>query len=294
MTCAQCAIWVATTLMSPQLGHRHALPYEITSAALREAGWHGRPLPSTGLVIEQMLNALVKLGYNPIYHAKSENVEIPWDPAKLIYPYIESGIPVIAIVPHHAFTVVGHLSGWNATIDSDHKCWLENSEPSTPGYPSVTCLSSHTWSSGFLIQDDNVGPYSVLPIDKPRKVDLAETYWGRLMAGTRYEPYGSPLYSTADEIDYILIPLPQKVYLRAENCLTNTLGLLRTIAGGGFEFYEGGLNAWCSRHPLLAQLLEGLNQRLLILPWLDYISPVLVNTKQACCVGTYRNAYLTG
>ncbi len=70
MTCAQASIWMAARYMHQKFGFPCHLPCHITESASASLGWAGRTLPSEGLTVYMMLNALNNMGYSPIFSLK--------------------------------------------------------------------------------------------------------------------------------------------------------------------------------------------------------------------------------
>jgi hypothetical protein len=81
---------------------------------------------------------------------------------RIIYHYLESGIPVQLIIPteegRHALTIVGHSFNpdvWWALAQEYY-----SRRPSGGNYHSST-----TWIENFIVHDDNFGPYLTVPKD---------------------------------------------------------------------------------------------------------------------------------
>lgn len=193
MRCAQASIWMATRTLSQSYRFLpRCLPYEITDAATRYPSWLGKPMPSSGLNLELMVNSLTKLGYPPLVYSKSQFSEEDWDPIDIIYKYIESQVPVIAVVPNHAITIIGHTFDPHPNISKKVK--------------QKRIISSKEWLDSFIIHDDALGPYRLLPVsDEARK---------RFVGSSREHllPPNNCLYHTTNDVQHIIIPLPFKVY----------------------------------------------------------------------------------
>jgi hypothetical protein len=194
MVCAQASIWMAARYMSDYARFdrfEEYLPYEITESASLYLSWLGRTLPCEGLSVHQMVNALSNMGYSPVLYLKLPGQEQGWDPINLIYSYVESQIPVIVTVPDHAITVIGHTFNPN------------------PDIPSGPVVSSHSWLEAFIVHDDNIGPYRLLPVSNDALRNLTiNPKLNDLLAPSDW------CYRTAiDDIDGVIIPLPEKVYL---------------------------------------------------------------------------------
>lgn len=119
----------------------------------------GSHLPATGLTSFEIVNAIEAMGAVPTLYTFEEGRERTQRLSleQIIYPYVESGIPVMVGIRTesggHSILVVGH------TFDRDS--WWQQAEM---GYfPSlargVTWVPSYMWTPEFIIQDDNFGPY---------------------------------------------------------------------------------------------------------------------------------------
>lgn len=193
MRCAQASIWIATRVLSQEHDFLpRCLPYEITDAATQYPSWIGRPMPSSGLTLELMVNSLTQLGYPPLVYSKRHFPEDKWDPVALIYKYIESQIPVVAVVPNHAIAIIGHT--FNPQLDVSEEAKQRR------------IISSEEWLDSFIIHDDALGPYRLLPVSDRAKGNLMGSPKEHLL------PPNEWMYHTTDDIQDIIIPLPFKVY----------------------------------------------------------------------------------
>jgi hypothetical protein len=144
-----------------------------------------------------MVNSLIQLGYSPIVYNRDVQMDakVKWDPLAIIYKYTESQIPVIALVPGHAITIIGHTFNPNSPITSD----------ATQG----EIISSDRWLDSFIIHDDSLGPYRLLPVSEEVRKNLMKTSKKYLLP-PRYKSFP---YKTINDINNIIIPLPFKVYI---------------------------------------------------------------------------------
>jgi hypothetical protein len=91
------------------------------------------------------------------------------EPGATIYGFLESGLPVIAVVKTaneqlHALTVIGHTF--------DKNVWLAYADPFYFNAPLTGAGRYHSnlaWVRFFIVQDDNLGPYFFAP-----RVNLAQ------------------------------------------------------------------------------------------------------------------------
>jgi hypothetical protein len=167
--CAQASIWMALRTQRRKEGRAAHSPAQITLAASRFLVV-GRTLPNRGgLVIEQITEAVRAAGYSPHTIPLKDSL---WDEAteeslrkakQALYPYVESGIPVLTILSSrgpdsHAVVTVGH--GWTQDPTSVVEI-LGNTAGSATGVPRL--IDSATWAAPFIIHNDNTGPYRQLP-----------------------------------------------------------------------------------------------------------------------------------
>ena len=65
MVCAQASMWIAAKYMHYAYALPRYLPYEITERATKPFIQSGRPIPSTGLAIEQIMSGDERHGLFP-------------------------------------------------------------------------------------------------------------------------------------------------------------------------------------------------------------------------------------
>lgn len=192
--CAHAACWMIFRYFS-QRYNRYAekWPYEV-SQLTRDVST-GRLVPSKGLTVYQVTEIFANFGLSPESYTRDHYPDL-FD--KLLYMYVESGLPVVAALSSHAhaITIIGHVSDYNIT---------------SLGTPA----SSDAYLSGFIANDDNFLPYHAI-----RKKDpiLPNGYWSRFKG---------------EDIDIFIVPLYEKIHLSAEHVVTlskeiltdDTLGL---------------------------------------------------------------------
>lgn len=198
MVCAQAAIWMALNYMHFKHGSnglKRVLPDQITTAATDGLTWAGRLLPSGGLTAEHIANALSNLGHPSIVDTRREDA-FDWKPLNWILKYIDSNIPIILALwhPPHAVVVVGALLGCNnySDISTDDQ---------------ITSLDN--WIGGLIINDDNLGPYKIMPCDEGQLTHLRTEYSDLLPVSGTWE--------SIDHISALFIPLPQEVSIQARH-----------------------------------------------------------------------------
>lgn len=182
--CAQATLWM---LMRYYSNRYPAYPevYPVQIGQLTRDYSVGRLLPTTGLYVWQMAEALRQVGFAPVIYGKHR-----YRLAHLLYTYIESGIPVLAAFGQHVVVLFGHQSDYATTSIA---------EPAAEG----TFVWSSDFNRAFVGNDDNGIPYQVL-----REVPLGIE--GEEMGN------GSQQYRI-DDIEQFVVPLPERVYLTAEH-----------------------------------------------------------------------------
>ena len=151
----------------------------------------GRTIPSPGLSAIHISNAFKEMGYEPliyVYENDSNRLNL-FSPERVIYHYIESGLPIILGIPTktsgHALTVIGHSfepDMWWAFAEKPYYF----SKPSGRDYHCST-----TWIQNFIINDDNFGPYLSVPKEY--------------------------LWAVAQESLLIAVPLPKNIFVQGED-----------------------------------------------------------------------------
>lgn len=121
-----------------------------------------RSIPSQGMSGQQIGVSLSKLDKDPVLYDFTREKPLQSE-EQIIYRYLESGIPVVigivAGAEMHALVVVGHTftpDSWEAqTITAYYN------QPKTGGF--YHCCTN--WIERFVVQDDNLGPYTLVHSD---------------------------------------------------------------------------------------------------------------------------------
>jgi hypothetical protein len=171
--CASAAIWTANWHMChmyPADFSRYTTT-EITDFAVRFSLATGRSMPTDGLALEQMISALKAMGYEPFLRNSGTAV----DCRRNVYHYVESGIPVIAIIAfpvgetsleYHAVTLVGHTLNRSQPVVKRKSLRV--------GPRQVYTSYASDFVPRFIAQDDSGGPF--------RFVELIE--WSQYVVDT--------------------------------------------------------------------------------------------------------------
>ena len=204
--CAQAALRILSLLKELNGGAGLTMP-EITRQATEVPVISGRDIPSSGLTTAQMIRALKDMKLSPQvynYQFMDDAERYAMRPETAVYRYIESGIPVLLAIrtqeSGHALVAVGHTfepNMWWPMVERDYY-GVGN---------DLFYRPSATWVDDFVVQDDNLGSYTLMPKEV-----------------------------IAAMIDSIIVPLPQDVNLLGEDAELGAWGLI-------FSEYMGQLIA---------------------------------------------------
>jgi len=230
--CASIGIWVSTTIMGTRFGLQQRSTTEITQLA-NQYWIQNRPMPSQGLVVEQMLHCLRAMDYDPLLIGVYNQDQAKHD----IYSYIESEVPPILLL-EFPFSSQGH-----AIVGVGHGYSLPNNNPSKtevkwPGEPPLEFARSSEWVPSILVNDDQRGPYRELTfIDNQ---DLASRVPVSNQANSNIVDFRCPVIINVNmsfsgfqggeqvaNIWGIIVPLPQGVMLTAEQAERKSTRVIR-------------------------------------------------------------------
>ncbi len=184
--CAHAATWMTFRYFSERYPtYREIFPYEISqlSGDLSQ----GRLIPSKGLTAFEITEIFSQYGFYPeVYLRKNYDKDHKLF-YRLLYYYIESGIPVVACLhgKQHAVTIIGHVSD----------------------YTNPECNNSETFLTGYVVNDDNCLPYQLVMRNNVKKKGYCSTY-------------------CIEDIDSFIVPLYEKMYLSAEHIERTVEGVL--------------------------------------------------------------------
>ncbi len=183
--CAESSVWMIMRYFSNRY-HLYPEIYPFQIVNLTRDYSIGRLVPSGGLYVWQMAEALRKIGRAPIIYTRNS---FPKDFDHLLYTYIESGIPVLAGLKEHVLVAFGHRSDFSI-------------KPPTSG-----TLFTSLYNNAFVVNDDNTIPYQILHRTKS-------------VSGPQSSKY------TFNDIIEFIAPLPEKVFLPAESFQTVVIAIL--------------------------------------------------------------------
>ena len=234
--CAQATMWMA----GRHFHNRHSAPWfsvpDITEAALNptDSGiTRSLPAGSEYLTADNMVRALRAMGRHPVTYVPDATVNSApaWQnvqPKEVIARYVDSGIPVILGL-QQAGTTIGHAV---LAVGSER---TDTRDPATlPNRPTAAEALTH-----FLVNDDQRGVYCRLPIN----------------AASRTAEYP---FCLETDIKFLLVPLPEKVFMTAETAELVARDILRTVAGHRHGLAAQGMpNApWNEDQPFYEAILQ--------------------------------------
>jgi len=181
--CAQSALWMLLRYYSNKYPiYSEILPFQITNLANSHAAGN-RVYPSAGLYSWQLAEALRLQKFAPVVYGKKRYNEETF--YHLLYTYLESGLPMLITVPEHVLVGFGHISNYLTPY---------------PQSPPKFLYSSH-FNRALVINDDGRFPYQTL-------------------AKTIHSGTGPVSRHDWDAIEEFIVPLPEKVFLTAEQAQT--------------------------------------------------------------------------
>lgn len=199
MCCAHASLWMIARYMSNRHGFSVQLPYQINEKTSKAVTAIDRAIPADkGIYLESICNALSNMGYYPVVFGRTSycDPELTWEPVSHIYKYIESKIPVIVTIPGHAFVVVGHTFNYS---------------PEFKNQEGQSIIDNKAWIDSFIVNDDARGPYKIMPTQKDN-IEIFE--WDEKKKERLSRDDEGVI--TAEKIDFIVVPLLEKIYLRGE------------------------------------------------------------------------------
>lgn len=222
ISCAQASMWIIATFMHYAHSFPRQLPFEITDKATADLAYLGRSIPSSGLTTEQIVSGFNNMGYSPVCYYKPqknqyENIErfsadeLLWRPAEKVYSYIESEIPILIGFPDHTCTIVGHKMYDRITDINITKLVDDVAANNIKNDVEPIILSAEIFIDAFIIHDDQTGIYQLLPRDSRTSILLKKNYQNLLPKSQITS------YQSLEDIDSIIVPLPNKIYLTSED-----------------------------------------------------------------------------
>ena len=199
--CAQACIWT----VGRHFHTRHRGPWyslvDITELALKpmdSTTSQSLPAGSSFLTLDNMVRALRAMDRHPVVSVKPDKGVWSRPPAEVVYRYLDSGIPVIL-----------GLRGQGAAIGHAVVAVGREITP-TPAAPIDAKPTLAEGVTHFYVCDDQRGPYKKLPVHES---DRTSDY---------------PWVLETD-CEFMIIPLPAKVFMTAEVADVVARGYLRQV-----------------------------------------------------------------
>lgn len=186
--CAQASVWMALNFMHLKEKTQRVFPYEITQYATKSISL-GREIPSEGLTADQIAEAVRGAGLSPLYRTK----EAAAGSGVLWRPEQILQVYLDSQIP--VIISIKKPKLQHAVVAVGLETIYQNKKSSS----FSDCIKS------FIVNDDARGPYKKLPVVEK----------------------GTAPYSVKD-IDAIIVPLPQKVYLTGEEAEEISEGFLNS------------------------------------------------------------------
>jgi hypothetical protein len=192
--CATVALWSCFHQTAKLFNTTAPSPANITRSAVKVV--QSRPIPSKGLEIYQMCDAIRGVNLEPEVYQPTQGLPI----CSLIYSYLQLGQPVILgiyIEGHglHAITVTGYSLRQNCVIA--HEAGFGRSG----AIPSVGARIDE-----FYAHDDQIGPFSRISVRDATKVGEFVHFIGSWT-------FGNPVQDSRLDIRSIIIPTYHKIRL---------------------------------------------------------------------------------
>ncbi len=207
--CAQASIWMAARQVHARHGRTpwHSIA-DITALATTptdaDLSQH-LPAGSGGLNPIHIIRALRAMGHQPLFDffladrdaSEEAAAELRREASRSIVRYLDSGLPVIVALADvgekvgHAITAVGYVEARGPACRASH------------GYDAFV--------RAIIVHDDQRGPYRLMPLTEN---DVASLPRDRLLI------YDDKPLTVEEAASHIFVPLPARVFLRAESADT--------------------------------------------------------------------------
>ncbi len=179
--CAESALWMLLRYYSNRYPlYSEIFPFQITRLAASHAVGR-RIYPSGGLFSWQLAEALRLQRFSPLVYSRKQ-----YDDSfeHLLYTYVESGLPLLVTVPGHVVACYGHSSDYTVA----------------PPLGGSNFIYTSAFNQSFIVNDDNHHPYQSLRRAGLISSDDSNYDWSK--------------------IEEFIVPLPEKVFLAAEQAQT--------------------------------------------------------------------------
>jgi hypothetical protein len=204
MTCSETTVWSVLEYFGNKYPEYRPITLSTINKTLQRFSYK-RQLPSEGLSAEQITYAIREFGFGAmIYSKESMAPGVNFDAT--ISTYVESGIPVIAVLQSdeigHAVNIIGH-----------EKQSVQEIITAKPHYVidgRISVIDYHLVPRKYVFIDDNHPPYQLASLEYPcRDYYIGEQRWQDC------------------KITHIIAPLYRKIYLDATVANKNVYNALK-------------------------------------------------------------------
>jgi hypothetical protein len=227
-SCASAATWMSTASIAARFGLPTYTTSEITEYATAYVVGE-RMLPSGGLTVDQIAEALRRMGYDPV----TLPIRSSHEAMDVVYPYVESCIPPILLLRlvegGHAMMAVGHTFDVSREPAGPSKVhWAKGEDP-------ISVWRSWQWVDALLVHDDQRGPYcrlELLGVDTEELSSEIQGIYGQTpgfdINSLKLEEWGCPV-----RIDCALPYWESRnVFRRPQCCIGNLWGVIVPLPTG--------------------------------------------------------------
>lgn len=205
MTCAENALYNLIRYYSRKYPeYREMMPSEILHDLEKEH--YERVLPSEGMRDENIAKILSNYNFYPKLYAYQFHPEFD----KILYAYIESGLPLLLGVPGHVVTCIGHCFKIERT-DKEYLKQLVSTY--TVGDEQLHYLPTSDIYDKYIVMDDNKAPYQMLSVD-----ELVDEYKDGRQDDSDTEKQNALDKAKQDDVS-IIVPLYRRIFLDAEKAM---------------------------------------------------------------------------
>ena len=238
--CATAALWTAFHKTAHDAELKIPTPVEVTNSATRYDVETGRALPSSGLGLRQMCEAVRASGLDPEVYGVAKD---PGLARSIIHSYLTSGMPVVAIaalpapngseVQFHAVTVVGFREpGTQPTGQPPATV--------TPMVADNVIRVRGSLTPECYVHDDRFGPYAhVYFDDDTSSLPAILSPYGSTHVIMEHRWTTPPIKEHA-LLTYLLVPVYPKLRLKYTTALARSAQLVSVLQGSApaFQFSD--------------------------------------------------------
>ncbi|MEO3402832.1 hypothetical protein AAFN85_02955 [Mucilaginibacter sp. CAU 1740] len=192
MTCAETTVWSILEYFGNKYPEYKPVLLSTINQTLHKFSYK-RLLPSDGLTAEQITYAIRDFGFGAMIYSREEQEKVSYDFNSIISTYVESGIPVIAVLENeelgHAVNIIGRTKHSPGSVTG--------TEPHVTLSNGLAVIDFNKIERKYVLIDDNQPPYQLAKLDKPCEDYITDERWHSC------------------DITNIIVPLYHRIYLDA-------------------------------------------------------------------------------